>query len=233
MRSEGQRARDSRPGAARRETSRLRLLPSLVVLALLPAPCGPGAGFLPLAGNSGPGSPTEVLGESVTAPPDGGPGSPPGPPPGPPDGTTRPGGATDGPGGVETRVAPRDFRLSGTISAPLVPGARRALDVVIENLDPYPLEVTAISVAFGGPILGPGGRPNTACRVDGPSPDLVVEREFIGPVLVPPNRAVSLSALAVPEERWPVLAMVDRPVNQDACRNSLFPIVFTGTGRVE
>ena len=136
-------------------------------------------------------------------------------------------------GATETRVAPRDFRLSGTLAGPLVPGSRRTLDVVIENPDGYPLEVTSISVSVVGPVRRADGRANPSCRVDDQTPNLVVERAFVGPVTVPANERRSLSALAVPEDRWPLLAMPNLPVNQDGCQNSVFPIALTGTGRVE
>ena len=139
---------------------------------------------------------------------------------------------TDVLGTTETRVAPKDFRLSGSTATPLVPGARRPLDVVIENSDPYPLEVTSISVTVGNPVLRRDGRANPACRVSDETPNLLVERAFVGSVTVPANRTLSLSALAVPQDRWPLLTMPDLPTNQDACRNSIFPLVLTGHGRV-
>lgn len=135
-------------------------------------------------------------------------------------------------GQTETRVAPRDFTLSGSIATPFVPGASRPLDVVIENPDPYPLEVTAISVSFGNPVRAADGRANPRCRVTGEAADLVVERGLIGSVTVPPNGTRSLSELSVPQERWPLLTMVNLPISQDACRNSTFPLVLTGSGRV-
>ena len=192
-------------------TSRRRLLPSLAVLVFVFLAVDSDsfsgtARFLPTLG--GPSGSPAAEGPSGGRPP------------------------TEVLGATENRVAPKDFRLSGSIAAPLIPGARRPLDVVIENSDPYPLEVTSISVTFGNPVRKRDGRANPACRISDQDPNLLVERAFVGSVTVPANRTLSLSALAVPEDRWPLLIMRDLPTNQDACRNSVFPLVLRGRGRV-
>ena len=50
------------------------------------------------------------------------------------------------------------------------------------------------------------------------------------PLVVPGRSSRSLSALGIATAGWPRIAMVDRPVNQDACKNATITFTLTGSG---
>lgn len=117
------------------------------------------------------------------------------------------------------------FTVTGDAAEPFVPGSSQPIDLRIWNPYKIDLKVTAVNVHIG-PATTASGDPLPECRPE----NLVVEREFQGPVVVPAGSTRSLSDLGVSTRQWPVLAMPDLDTNQDACKHAVFPLTYTGTG---
>ncbi len=116
---------------------------------------------------------------------------------------------------------PATFSVSGSPSGTFQPGNGRAIDLTITNPSGSDLTVTAVTIA-----VGPSSLP--ACGAE----NIVVTRQFSGPVVVPAGATRSLSALGVSEAQWPVVTMPDTGVDQDACQQATFQLTYTGTGTV-
>lgn len=117
------------------------------------------------------------------------------------------------------------FTVAGDAASPFVPGSSQPVDLTVSNPYDFPLRVTAVTVAIG-PAATATGNPVPGCGTE----NLVLTRDFQGPVVVPANSKRSLSSLGVAQDRWPVLTMPDLDVNQDACKHAVFPLTYTGTG---
>jgi hypothetical protein len=121
------------------------------------------------------------------------------------------------------------FSLAGELRQPLIPGTGQRLDLVLTNPYNFDLLVGAIEIRIG-PATSADGRPNPGCSTEEPEADLGVTQPFAGSVVVPALSTQSLSQLGVAVERWPVLTLHNRPVNQDACQGAVFPLAIRATG---
>lgn len=122
--------------------------------------------------------------------------------------------------GAACAATPRPFTIAGSVTDLLYPGASRPIDLVFTNPNDVPITVQSVVVSVD-PVTS-----RTSC--DGP-PNLVVTQSLVGTITVPAGATRSLSELAVPQDRWPVLRMPDLPVNQDACQATTFTMHYTGT----
>jgi hypothetical protein len=125
----------------------------------------------------------------------------------------------DGAGRGTPEVIVTDFRIAGSPASDFHPGVSQAVDLVITNSSDRALTVTAVTVE-----IGPASLP--ACSAG----NLIVTRGFSGEVVLPAHATRSLSALAVPQNEWPVLTMPDTSINQDACQHATFQLTYRGTG---
>jgi hypothetical protein len=90
----------------------------------------------------------------------------------------------------------------------------RAMPLLISNPGPDPIEVTSVTVVIAA------GDPN--CTAE----NFALTQPSVSPatpLTVPANGSVSL-----PEAAAPTIAMLNLPVNQDACQGAEIPLVFSG-----
>ena len=118
-------------------------------------------------------------------------------------------------------MVPRSFSIVPTIESPgpLYPGAAAtSLPLSLENPNPIPIFVTSVVVAAsGGPADCPGAT-NLELLAAGASAST--------PVKVPPGGVVALPSQGVEP---PGIRLRDLPVNQDACQNARFHLVYSGS----
>lgn len=115
----------------------------------------------------------------------------------------------------------KQFAISGTLDHQLFPGATGLLNLSLTNPNNQAMSVSALSVSVSQIN-------KTGCS---PTTDFAVT-QFSGsyPLTVPANSTKTLSDLGVPSSNWPKVTMIDRPVNQDACKNATLTLSFTGSG---
>jgi hypothetical protein len=103
-------------------------------------------------------------------------------------------------------VPDRTFTVTGDVGALLAPGSRQPIDLMITNPNPVPITVVSnrTTVTTG----------STSC----PPSEFAVTQGFTRPVTIPASATASLSGLGVDRSDWPVLAMPDSGVDQDACQ---------------
>jgi hypothetical protein len=125
---------------------------------------------------------------------------------------------------------PTAFAISGTLPGALIPGMATPLDLTLSN----PGSATRISrldVDLYG-VIAPQADATHPCTVD----DFSVT-QFSGSYgfTLPSSSARTLSQLGFPSGQWPVVAMLNRPVNQDGCKGASLEFnysgVSTGSGR--
>ena len=118
---------------------------------------------------------------------------------------------------VTARGAVDDFRIGAAVNSwpdcatptLLSPGARVCLAYTITNDNDYPISVTSISIVD---VTSPPTCPATEL-------DLAAA-DFAGAVTVRAHEAVVLPGRPI--------ALLDLPVNQDACQGAAFRLTFTG-----
>jgi len=116
------------------------------------------------------------------------------------------------------------FEIGGNAPNFFYPGTSEALDLTITNPFKFAIKVMSISVTVEADPTK-DGRVVTACPA---SRNLLVARPFSGSMVVPGSSSETLSALGVPQARWPVLTMPDLPTNQDACEGATFELIYLG-----
>lgn len=117
-------------------------------------------------------------------------------------------------------VGKRVFGITGTFAGPFYPGVVQPVNLRFANSDNQSITVTAIDIVVAQATSKSG--------CNGPQ-NLQIERPFSGTVTVPANSVMTLSELDVPDGQWPRLTMPNLPYSQDACRNAIFDITYTGT----
>jgi hypothetical protein len=115
--------------------------------------------------------------------------------------------------------------LTGTATAVLTPSARTSVDVTVNNPNIAAMRVDRLSIDLVG-VSGPDGRP-VACQ-----PSEFTVRQYTGGYgfVLPGSRTTSLSTLGVGQAQWPVVTMIDLPVNQDGCKNALLKLDVRADG---
>jgi uncharacterized membrane protein len=112
------------------------------------------------------------------------------------------------------------FAITGSPDRRLAPGVTGAIDVSITNSNSQTMQVTSLTVTLTGTS-------NPACTLDN-----FRVTQFTGtyPLSVPARSARTLSQLGVPRSAWPALTLLDRPVNQNACKNNSLALQYSGVG---
>ncbi len=123
--------------------------------------------------------------------------------------------------GSPTTGDARRLLIGGNLRAALTPGAVQPLDAKIGNPFGEAVAVTAIeltSMHIDAP-LATAAQPCEAA-------DFALQPLTGAPVRVAAGVVASLSDLGVPSERWPAIAMLDRPTNQDGCKGALVTFAY-------
>lgn len=111
-----------------------------------------------------------------------------------------------------------NFSISGLPEGALYPGGP-ALEIPLRifNPNPVPITVTSLSVAVASSPPGCPAEENLRIVQSNVSP--------ANPLRVGPGETVTLPTATVSA---PTIQFLDLPVNQDACKNASFPLVYSG-----
>ena len=113
------------------------------------------------------------------------------------------------------------LQITGNATDTLAPGSTTPLNLVISNPYSQAVSVTGISVSLqeGTSKAGCSGSQNFTVKQMG----------AVYPLTVPPDASRTLSQLGVADRDKPKLAMTDQPWNQDACKNAVVRLSYSGT----
>ena len=123
------------------------------------------------------------------------------------------------PAPADDDTATKDFSISGSVAQLFAPGVSRPVNLVIGNTHNFTIRVTGVTITVS-PATSRPGCSGTA--------NLKVTKSLTAPVDVPGNATRTLEQLGVAQAAWPVLTMPNLPTNQDACKNAVFSLAYTG-----
>jgi len=116
-------------------------------------------------------------------------------------------------------VRARNFLISGSPDGLLYPGGPAlTIPLHIFNPNPQPIVVTSITVSVAGNPPGCSAEENLRLTQSNAS--------TAQPLRVAPGETVVLPAQGVTA---PTIQFLDLPVNQDACQNATFPLLYSGS----
>ena len=128
-----------------------------------------------------------------------------------------------GPGSVR---APSSLTISGDVRRQISPGELVPIDLRLDNTSDLDLAIDHITVAVVG-IDAPRADVDHPCS----AADFEVRQLSGGVVLrIAGNSAQNLSGMDLPDENWPAVSMVDRPVNQDGCKGASLTLRYEASG---
>jgi hypothetical protein len=118
----------------------------------------------------------------------------------------------------------RAFTIAGQLTELLAPGRAVPLDLALINSKARPLRITGLAVSIVG-IRAPAADTSHPCS----TADFAVV-QFTGSyrLHLGARSTRRLSAFGVAPGRWPRVAMVNRPFNQDGCKRASVALRFTG-----
>lgn len=116
--------------------------------------------------------------------------------------------------------------ISAVAAGDLAPAVAVPLNLAFDNPNEFPLALTDIRVSVVG-IEAPRARPERPCT----SADYVV-RQLAGPaaLTVDTRGETDLLRLELTPGEWPAITLVDRPVNQDGCKEASLTLSFQAVG---
>lgn len=118
------------------------------------------------------------------------------------------------------------FTISGDVRRPILPGELVPIDLRLDNTSDLDLAIDHITVGVVG-IDAPRADVDHPCS----AADFEVRQLSGGVVLrIAGNSAVNLSGMDLPDENWPAVSMVDRPVNQDGCKGASLTLRYEASG---
>jgi hypothetical protein len=128
--------------------------------------------------------------------------------------------------GHDSVRAPSSFTISGDVRRPISPGEVVPIDLRLDNTSDLDLAIDHITVVVVG-VDAPRADADHPCS----AADFDVRQLSGGVVLrIVANSAESLSAMDLPNENWPAVSMVDRPVNQDGCKGASLTLRYEASG---
>jgi len=114
------------------------------------------------------------------------------------------------------------FVISGDLAGKLAPGSPSLpLNLTLRNTNNQAIAISALTVAVTG---SSAGKPCDATNFS------VTQYSGKYPLTIGANQTASLTQLGVAATALPRVGMIDKPVNQDACRNVTVSLAYTGTG---
>ena len=116
------------------------------------------------------------------------------------------------------------FAISGRLTELLAPGRAVPLDLRLTNSRNTALRIRLLSVRVVDVRAPQADRAHPCTAGDFAVVQLAGSYGF----RLPAHRSRSLSALGIASRRWPRVAMVNRPVNQDGCKRASLTLRFTG-----
>ena len=135
-------------------------------------------------------------------------------------------GVSTDPTGHGSVRASSSFTISGDVRRPISPGELVPIDLRLDNTSDLDLAIDHITVALVG-IDAPRADVDHPCS----AADFEVRQLSGGVVLrIARNSAENLSGMKLPDESWPAVSMVDRPVNQDGCKGAALTLRYEASG---
>jgi hypothetical protein len=118
-----------------------------------------------------------------------------------------------------TVVETLPFSIGGDVTSPLYPGANAPLDLVLTNPHAFDIKVSGLSVHARDRTT------NADCSGD--ANYAVTQYSGSYPLVLHPGRS-QLSALVADSTLWPQISMRNLPTNQDACKDAVLSLDYTG-----
>ena len=121
---------------------------------------------------------------------------------------------------------PMSFTISGEVRGALAPGSMVPVDLSLENPNDFELDVEGITVTVRD-VDAPRADTNRPCSVA----DFAV-RQVPGSVVLSlgGKRTQDLSGLGLARGDWPAVGMLNRPINQDGCREAVLTLGYEANG---
>jgi hypothetical protein len=112
-----------------------------------------------------------------------------------------------------------DFSISGNAGSILYPGKTSDVNLTLTNPNSFVIRVTALGVSVEEQTT------NAACS----GTQNFTTSALVGTIDVPGNTTATLSQLGVSAPRLPKITFMNKPVNQDACKNVTVTLQYGGT----
>jgi hypothetical protein len=124
--------------------------------------------------------------------------------------------------------------ISGTVRTQLSPGVVSPISVTFHNSNPQDVTMRRLRVRIARVSAPQADAAHPCTRAD-----FQVKQLRKRKLVIPAGRATDLTGLRISLNRWPTLAMLNRPVNQDGCKGASITLRFRthrvgthpGTGR--
>ena len=135
------------------------------------------------------------------------------------------GRSTNAAGYGSVRVS-SSFTISGDVRRPILPGELVPIDLRLDNTSDLDLAIDHLTVVVVG-VNAPRADADHPCS----AADFEVRQLSGGVVLrIAGNSAENLSGMDLPDENWPAVSLVDRPVNQDGCKGASLTLRYEASG---
>lgn len=132
-------------------------------------------------------------------------------------------------GNGEAELDGTAFTINGDTAEVMSPGVVRRIDLEITNPHGETMTVTDLGITVDI-VAAPRADRLHPCSVD----DFTVEQPEDGlRATVPAGTTVSFSSLGVAADGWPRVGMLDRPVNQDGCKDAVVTLAYSGSGALQ
>jgi hypothetical protein len=115
----------------------------------------------------------------------------------------------------------QDFRIQGNLTAPLAPGSRVPLDLVLTNPYGFNLRITGLGVGLAGTNRAGCSAPQNFAVAQIPAARY--------PITLPAGQTRTLGQLGIPDTAKPQVEMLNQPWNQDACKNATIIFSYSGS----
>ena len=132
-------------------------------------------------------------------------------------------GGTSGVGGVHGSSS---ITITGDTEGLLVPGSTLPIDLSLDNPNDFDYTVQHLTVTVSA-VHAPQSSTNRPCSpADFAVSPLAEGIEFT----IGSGTEDSLSGLAVAQDNWPTVGMINRPVNQNGCKGATLTLDYDASG---
>ncbi|HTX28906.1 MAG TPA: hypothetical protein VME19_18040 [Streptosporangiaceae bacterium] len=115
------------------------------------------------------------------------------------------------------------FTVGGNLATPLYPGTSQRLDLTFTNPGLWPITIPAGGISARNITItsrAPGCASSNFAVTQGLARTVTIRARQL--------TLVSLSALSVPQDDWPVIEMIETNANQDACQGAKLTLTYSG-----
>jgi hypothetical protein len=133
----------------------------------------------------------------------------------------------DGSGDSTSQRSSGDFIISGTTTPQMKPGVSAPLDLSLTNTSDVAILVSSLTVTVRE-VTAPNADAGHPCS----AADFTVHQAADGIELsLSAGETGRLSTLQLPLPNWPRVQMMNRPVNQDGCKQATLTLDYSGAGQ--